>query len=85
MFECDGSCSAGKLLSRTHKIAYNLLHKVGSKGNPGVKAGDRVSWAHDMVMSHTVSEMNILTCHAPTPTPTITYTSEHHLTSAMPQ
>ncbi|KAK2187914.1 hypothetical protein NP493_150g01040 [Ridgeia piscesae] len=37
------SITYGKLLSRTHKIAYNLLHKVGSKGNPGVKAGDRVA------------------------------------------
>ncbi|ELT90261.1 hypothetical protein CAPTEDRAFT_205040 [Capitella teleta] len=37
------SLSYGKLLSRTHKIAYNLLHKVGSKGEPGVKAGDRVT------------------------------------------
>ena len=33
----------GKLLSRSHKIAYNLLHKVGPKGDPGVKSGDRVA------------------------------------------
>jgi len=33
----------GKLLGRTHKIAYNLLHKVGPKGDPGVKVGDRVA------------------------------------------
>ena len=43
----------GKLLGRTHKIAYNLLHKVGPKGDPGVKPGDRVSsWScsHDMFL-----------------------------------
>jgi len=34
---------AGKLLGRSNKIAYNLLHKVGPKGDPGVKPGDRVS------------------------------------------
>ncbi|XP_013409759.1 disco-interacting protein 2 homolog C isoform X2 [Lingula anatina] len=33
----------GKLLSRTQKIAYNLLHKIGSKVDPGVKPGDRVA------------------------------------------
>ena len=33
---------AGKLLSRTHKIAFNLLNKVGAKGEAGVKPGDRV-------------------------------------------
>ena len=33
----------GKLLSRTQKIAYNLLHKVGQKGEGGIKQGDRVS------------------------------------------
>ncbi len=37
------SLTYGKLLSRSHKIAYNLLNKVGPKGDPGVKAGDRVS------------------------------------------
>lgn len=40
---CLKYCVAGKLLGRTHKIAYNLLHKVGPKGDPGVKVGDRVS------------------------------------------
>lgn len=34
--------SAGKLLGRSNKIAYNLLHKIGPKGDPGVKPGDRV-------------------------------------------
>jgi hypothetical protein len=34
---------SAKLLGRSQKIAYNLLHKVGAKGDPGVKAGDRVS------------------------------------------
>ncbi len=37
------SLTYGKLLSRSHKIAYNLLNKVGPKGDPGVKPGDRVS------------------------------------------
>jgi len=32
----------GKLLERSQKIAYNL-HKVGSKADPAVKPGDRVS------------------------------------------
>ena len=34
----------GKLLGRTQKIAYNLLHKVGPKGDPSIKPGDRVRW-----------------------------------------
>ncbi|XP_069108520.1 disco-interacting protein 2 homolog C-like isoform X4 [Argopecten irradians] len=33
----------GKLLSRTHKIAYTMLHKVGQKGEGGIKPGDRVA------------------------------------------
>ncbi|XP_029658229.1 disco-interacting protein 2 homolog C isoform X8 [Octopus sinensis] len=34
----------GKLLSRTYKIAYNLLNKVGQKsGEIGIKSGDRVA------------------------------------------
>ncbi|ESO03015.1 hypothetical protein HELRODRAFT_187099 [Helobdella robusta] len=33
----------GKLLTRAHKIAYNLLHKVGAKGDGAVKPGDRVA------------------------------------------
>lgn len=32
-----------KLLSYAHKIAYNLLHKVGAKGEGSVKPGDRVA------------------------------------------
>ncbi|XP_076359037.1 disco-interacting protein 2 homolog C-like [Tachypleus tridentatus] len=32
----------GKLLSRTHKIAYNILNKAGPKGEFGIKPGDRV-------------------------------------------
>lgn len=38
------SLTYGKLLSRANKIAYNLLHKVGPKGDPGLKIGDRVNW-----------------------------------------
>ena len=34
---------SGKLLSRTQKIAYNLLHKMGQKEGNGIKIGDRVS------------------------------------------
>lgn len=37
------SLTYGKLLSRTHKIAFNLLNKVGAKGEAGVKPGDRVA------------------------------------------
>jgi acyl-CoA synthetase (AMP-forming)/AMP-acid ligase II len=38
------SLTYGKLLSRTHKIAYNLLNKVGpNKGDSSIKPGDRVS------------------------------------------
>ena len=37
------SLTYGKLLGRSHKIAYNLLNKVGPKGNPAVRPGDRVS------------------------------------------
>ncbi|KAK3083552.1 hypothetical protein FSP39_025271 [Pinctada imbricata] len=33
----------GKLLNRTQKIAYSLLHKTGHKGEGGVKMGDRVA------------------------------------------
>lgn len=33
----------GKLWSRSVKVAYNLLHKLGSKQEPLVRAGDRVS------------------------------------------
>ena len=33
----------GKLLNRTQKIAYNLLHKTGQKGGDrAIKPGDRV-------------------------------------------
>ena len=33
----------GKLLNRTQKIAYNLLHKTGQKSGDGaIKPGDRV-------------------------------------------
>ena len=33
----------GKLLNRTQKIAYNLLHKTGQKsGDRAIKPGDRV-------------------------------------------
>ena len=34
----------GKLLSRTQKIAYSLLCKVGQKGEAGIRQGDRVSY-----------------------------------------
>ncbi|XP_071112193.1 disco-interacting protein 2 homolog C-like isoform X5 [Haliotis cracherodii] len=33
----------GKLLSRTQKIAFNLLHKVGHKEGMSIKLGDRVA------------------------------------------
>ncbi|XP_055926372.1 disco-interacting protein 2-like isoform X4 [Argiope bruennichi] len=33
----------GKLLSRSQKIGYNLLNKVGQKGEVGIKPGDRVA------------------------------------------
>lgn len=33
----------GKLLNRTVKIAYNLLNKMGQKGECGLKSGDRVA------------------------------------------
>ena len=33
----------GKLLSKTQKIAYNLLNKVGQKGEVPIKPGDRVA------------------------------------------
>ncbi|XP_067123650.1 disco-interacting protein 2 isoform X2 [Centruroides vittatus] len=33
----------GKLLNRTMKIAYNLLNKMGQKGECGLKSGDRVA------------------------------------------
>ncbi|CAF88459.1 unnamed protein product, partial [Tetraodon nigroviridis] len=35
-------CS-GKLWSRSVKVAYNLLHKLGNKQEPLVRPGDRVS------------------------------------------
>lgn len=34
---------AGKLWSRSIKLAYNILHKLGSKQEPMVRPGDRVS------------------------------------------
>ena len=34
---------AGKLLSKSQKIAYNLLNKLGSKTGPALKPGDRVA------------------------------------------
>lgn len=41
---CPVSCSlAGKLWSRSIKLAYNILHKLGSKQEPMVRPGDRVS------------------------------------------
>jgi len=43
-FLCIVSNFVGKLLGRTQKIAYNLLHKVGPKGDPSIKPGDRVCW-----------------------------------------
>lgn len=33
----------GKLWSRSVKVAYNLLHKLGTKQEPLVRPGDRVS------------------------------------------
>lgn len=33
----------GKLLSKTQKIAYSLLNKVGQKGEVPIKPGDRVA------------------------------------------
>jgi len=39
---CVLSIVPGKLLGRTQKIAFNLLHKVGPKGDPSIKPGDRV-------------------------------------------
>jgi len=33
----------GKLWSRSIKLAYNILHKLGSKQEPMVRPGDRVS------------------------------------------
>ena len=33
---------SGKLLSKTQKVAYNLLNKVGQKGEVPIKPGDRV-------------------------------------------
>ncbi|KAJ8321066.1 hypothetical protein KUTeg_002653 [Tegillarca granosa] len=33
----------GKFLNKTLKIAYNLLHKTGQKGEGGIKIGDRVA------------------------------------------
>lgn len=36
---------AGKLWSRSIKLAYNILHKLGSKQEPMVRPGDRVSHA----------------------------------------
>lgn len=43
-------CS-GKLWSRSVKVAYNLLHKLGNKQEPLVRPGDRVSPA--LVQLHT--------------------------------
>ncbi|XP_035213720.1 disco-interacting protein 2 homolog A-like isoform X1 [Stegodyphus dumicola] len=33
----------GKLLSRSQKIGYSLLNKIGQKGETGIKPGDRVA------------------------------------------
>lgn len=35
--------SSGKLWSRSVKVAYNLLHKLGNKQEALVRPGDRVS------------------------------------------
>jgi hypothetical protein len=32
-----------KLLSKAHRVAYNLLNKTASRNDPGLKFGDRVS------------------------------------------
>lgn len=45
---------AGKLWSRSIKLAYNILHKLGSKQEPMVRPGDRVS--HAPPPPHAVSE-----------------------------
>lgn len=55
LFSCFSSyflclCS-GKLWSRSVKVAYNLLHKLGNKQEPLVRPGDRVSPA--LVQLHT--------------------------------
>lgn len=41
---------AGKLWSRSVKVAYNLLHKLGTKQEPLVRPGDRVSEAKAFMM-----------------------------------
>lgn len=41
---------AGKLWSRSVKVAYNLLHKLGTKQEPLVRPGDRVSEAKTFMM-----------------------------------
>lgn len=33
----------GKLWTRSMKVAYNILHKLGTKQEPMVRPGDRVS------------------------------------------
>lgn len=35
-------CPAGKLWSRSLKLAYTLLNKLGTKNEPVLKPGDRV-------------------------------------------
>lgn len=36
----------GKLWSRSLKLAYTLLNKLGTKNEPVLKPGDRVSFQH---------------------------------------
>lgn len=43
---------AGKLWSRSIKLAYNILHKLGSKQEPMVRPGDRVSHTRPPLHSH---------------------------------
>lgn len=45
---------AGKLWSRSIKLAYNILHKLGSKQEPMVRPGDRVSHALPPSALHTL-------------------------------
>ena len=47
-------------MTRAQKIAYNLLHKVGSKGDGAVKPGDRVGLPLIMMFKLSILNFNML-------------------------
>lgn len=52
----------GKLWSRSLKLAYTLLNKLGTKNEPVLKPGDRVRNFITCVLSLSLFKENIVVC-----------------------